>query len=159
MLFAQSEELDRAFKSVWEYAKKLQRGDTLSHQAIEQLGSCERYTSYWKSLIGKIRRVYRKQLGIVIRPLNGTGYRLCTITEQLQYVPRNRQRRALRQVGRGVQELRCIGGEELSIRQQMVRAKDVESMSAERKRILRGLREHNEEFRKSETVRQAAGVA
>lgn len=152
------EELQRSVDAVVRFAANLGRGDTLRLTSIEQLSGCERYTGRWNAIVRKVRLAVLRDRGIALRPITNVGYRLCEHDEQLRYCSRNRQRRAIRQLGRGLLEVDALPPAELTDHQQHLRALMVQQLRTERRQVRRGVRSQQAELRRTETMpARAAG--
>jgi hypothetical protein len=155
-MFTTNEALTAALQAVFAFAQDLDRGDILKHADIERVSGFPKDTVQWGALIVKLRRIMQDMRGIALRPIKNVGYKLCTKEEQLKWCPRNRQRRAIRQVNKGVKELSVLRPEELSLHQQRLRALTIQNMVEERRALKRGVREQRYCMRETEALPQRA---
>jgi hypothetical protein len=121
--------------------------DTLTYETMEQAFGVKRYEGNWTYLVQKFRRRFQKIRGLVFRPVQNVGYRVCTQQEQAIDCMRQRKRRAARQIKRGIGEVECGSTNDLSPMMKAARAAGLEAARRERLDILRGLREQEETTR------------
>ena len=151
-MFSTNEQLEKTASAVYEHAKDLDRGDTLAHDDIERISGCLRYEGQWGAIVMKVRKKILRERGIALRPIATVGYRFCTKEEQLKYCARNRQKRAVRQLNRGVREIAALEPNSLSLHQQRLRAVAMQDLIHERRMVKRGLRNQAQEIKKTETL-------
>jgi hypothetical protein len=128
--------LDHMAQAVLKEAEGLARGDLLAHETIEAAAGVGRYTEHWTSVVKKVRAGLLETRGIALLAVVGSGYRLCTPAEQVVECSRRRQRRALRQVRRGIQEVGATPNAELSEHLQRVKGVVLSGLARQKKAVL-----------------------
>ena len=153
-MFGENEAITTAAKAIFSFAANLGRGDVLKFDDIERISGFERYDreGKWNSLIRKIRQMVLNERDIALRPIITIGYKFCTKDEQLKWCARQRQRRAIRQLNRGVREVGALPANELSVHQQQLKAITVQNLIAERRSVKRGIRSQRNEIKRTETL-------
>lgn len=136
MHLAEKKFLDVMAAAVLKEAEALSRGDLLAHEAVERTAGVARYTEHWSSVVKKVRAGLLETRGIALLAVVGSGYRLCTPAEQVVECSRRRQRRALRQVRRGIQEVGATPNAELSDHMQRVKGVVLSGLARQRKAVL-----------------------
>lgn len=137
-MFEAKDEITDAVNRVAELMAGSNRGDTIGWGAIEQTAGFARYTQHWAQFLKRLRKKLLVERGIRLTAVVSVGLHLCTAEEQLKGV--DRQRRALRQMGRHANELQAIPASELSVHQQADRARRVDQVKKGRRAVLYSLR-------------------
>lgn len=140
-MFDKSDVLESVVTRVFEFAKDLERGDILHLEDIERIVGCERYEGQWGGIVRKVRLRIRDERGIATRSVVTVGYKLLTKEEQVTVCPQDRQRRASRQITRGIQEVAALDASELNVHQAQRRSMALDAMRRERRAIKRAVRE------------------
>lgn len=151
-MFSTKEEIQRTVDAMVDHVKSLDRGDVVKFGDLETITGTERYAGRWVLYVQKMRRRILKERGIAMRPLVNVGYKLCTKDEQLKYCARNRQRRAVRQLNRGIAEVDHLPHDGLSLHQQRLRALTLDNLRHERRAVRRCMREQGAEIKRTETL-------
>ena len=128
-----------------------ERGQVVPYSKIERAIGMRRDTERGKYVLQKARRRIRKERDIVIRPEVSVGWRMLTDTEAAKIVPHDRQRRAVRQIRRGLVECQSVRAERLTPRERQLLAANMQAMEAERREISAALRADTK-GRKTETM-------
>lgn len=91
------DEISKATDAIYELFGSLDRGDTLTHEVIEQALGVRPHQGRWNRVVGKARRRLQRERGIATWVVElGVGYKLLTRAEQLE-LPGWRIKRATRQ--------------------------------------------------------------
>lgn len=144
--FAANEVVNAIVAKVVKRASKLSRGDILHYETIEECAGFKRYECQWTNIVRKIRNEIRKTRGIAMRPVVNIGYKLLTEDEQLTICPRDRCKRAKRQLSRGVAEVSALNEDSLSQHQRILMAGSLQRMRQSRLTITRTTRRNAEEL-------------
>lgn len=145
-VFSENKQINRLVHRVMDHVGTLNRGDVLAHETIEKLTQCVRYSLWWGTIIRKFRNRLRQARGIACRPVVNVGYKLLTEDEQLSRCPQDRQKRAIRQLSRGIQEITAMNSDDLTFHQRCVKASSLQNMRASRLATKRSVRRHTEEL-------------
>ncbi len=142
MNLQENERLTAMVETVLAVAEPLQRGQVLTHKAMEKATGVRRYSEHWGPLVTKVKRAMRERRHIVIWPtahLDGepVGYRLLTHEEQVRLPARKRTERATRQVNRAVREVASTPQEGLTDFQRAQQAANVHNLIAMRRALKR----------------------
>lgn len=149
-MFEEKGYIRRIVNELVRVTSNLERGDVITHEAIERVSGVNRYTGPWNQIVRRFRRRVLKERGIAMLPVVQVGYHFCTQQEQLTVCAENRQRRAIRQVTRGCQEVGALPLEGLTDHQQRLKKFTMDAMKAERKAMKHALKDQSLVNRKSE---------
>lgn len=128
------------------------RGSVIAWAEIElAMGRGRNEEGGWP-IINRFRRRLLRDLQVVTLARDSVGVRLLTNEEAAVEIPRLRQKRAYRQVNRGLKETAAINHAELSDRQRLVLVRQRENMARQRLEIGRSRREKYKIGRKSPTM-------
>lgn len=130
-----------AVDRVWELVNNYRMGDVVPWDLIEQAMDCHRDDKGGRQIIKRVRRRLERQRHIVTRCDINVGIRLLTDVEAAREVPIDRQRRARRQINRGLRETAEINTGALPPHLSAALAAARRAMKAERLAISRGQRE------------------
>lgn len=150
MLVPEKDVLKEMANAAYERAKELDRGDVIPWEAIEEAAGIERYSEHWTSVIKKLKRKFLDERGIALWAVAGVGLKLTTKDEQLNLITVKRQRRAVRQMSRSLQELGALPSLELTNNQRRLQAYRLDEMHRTRRLMKRSIRHQGEEVRKTE---------
>jgi hypothetical protein len=124
-----------------EVMKEYNRGDIVPWERIEQAAGFERYTLHWSAFSRRFRRDYMRQTGICLWPVgqNG-GLELLTKDKQLTWRAAKRRLKAVRQFSKDRRELQSMPDADLTDRQRVIKARQLEACSKGRREALRQVR-------------------
>lgn len=89
------------------------RGDTVTWEDVEDAAGFDRDSPHWTQFLKRVRRdILKGPGGIKLAAVPGVGLKLMTVSEQVNDL--SRQRRARRQLNRGIGELKAVPDRELS---------------------------------------------
>jgi hypothetical protein len=115
-MYESKEEITVAADAVYALARKLDRGDILTHQAITRVLHLAPHQGRWDHIVNKVRKRLEGERGIATWPEIGVGYKLLTPPETLE-LPTWRNKRAARQMRRGRKSLQALPDNILSLHQ------------------------------------------
>ena len=116
------------------------RGAVVPWDAVETAAGFTRGHPHWSQFSKRFKRDFLKATGIAVWPVAGVGWKLLTITEQTDWLPRQRLRRARRQARRGRTEVAALPVIGLTARQAQRRAIQLDLMAHAERQALRSLR-------------------
>jgi hypothetical protein len=128
-----------------------QRGDIIPWKIIEEAMSRTRHEEGGWRIINRVRKTLLRDRDIVTAAIPRVGLRMLLDQEAAMQVPINRQRRAYRQMGRGLRELRAVREGFLTDRQRLAYVRQRQTMATERRAIGRSYRELANGARKTQT--------
>jgi hypothetical protein len=131
-MFERNEAIVAMVEKLWLLARPLDRGDVLTHDAIQGALGVGPHEGSWDHVVGKLRARLRKERGIATWPEVGVGYRLCTKEEQLDMIPEERAKKARRQFRRAEADVRALPVKGLSQHQKRLRAEQLKCLKAAR---------------------------
>jgi hypothetical protein len=137
-----------------------QRGSTISWNEIEMAMGRGRNDEGGWNIIRRFRRRLLADREIVTLAKEAVGIRLLTNEEAAREIPVMRQKRAYRQVNRGLKETSVIDGSNLSDRLRLVLVRQRENMKRQRLEIGRSRRELEQKRKRTPThpVRRLVAV-
>lgn len=109
-------------------AERLERGDVLDHETIRGVVGVGPHEGHWQHCVNKVRRRLQKERGIASWPVHGVGYKLLTVQEQAEMLPRKRLARAGRQVRRARASLAALPDGALTFHQRRLKAAQAEML-------------------------------
>ena len=148
------DEIGDAVSRAVDAAANLNRGDILPFEALESAFECQRYKGNWTYLVKKFRLKILSERGIALRPVVGVGYKFCDEDEQYLWCSKNRQRRAVRQIGRGIREVESGSTDSINEHGRRVRGLKLQQMQLQRNIIVRCVKSQNAEIRATPTIPQ-----
>lgn len=119
-MFRRNPKLASMINRVYALTRDLDRGDTLTHEAIRKVLGVPPNVHPWGYVLDRVRRRLLEERGIATWPVPTVGYRLETVGGQLE-IPTRRMRRAIRQVRRSLDVAEALPEEDLSVHQRQVR--------------------------------------
>lgn len=122
------DEISKATDAIYELMNSLDRGDVVTHEAIEGILGVRPHQGQWDHVVGKARRRLERERGIATWPEQGVGYKLLTRAEQLE-LPGWRLKRGIRQVRRGRHSLEALPEKGLTDHQRRFRQLTIERLS------------------------------
>jgi hypothetical protein len=142
--------IGEAVEKLYQLALSYDRGDVIGWDAIELATGFYRKTDREATLRGIIRKFKLRVLNereIALWPVKGVGWKFLTRSEQVVHCARERQKRAGRQVHRGIKEVSAVDGASLSDYHRRLQNIQVQTMRSERARLRKSVRE----IKKTET--------
>jgi hypothetical protein len=130
-------EVDR----VWEMLFAYQKGDVIPWAKIEESMGMHRDDRGGWTIVNRVRRRLLRERQITAFPEPTIGLRLFTDIEAATEVPRLRQKKARRQISRGLRETEVVDQSQLTKYAAVSLAMARKHMKAERLAISRGTRE------------------
>lgn len=146
-MFERSEIVDAAVIAVMDILAGLDRGDVIKHRDVVAVTGIEKDSSQWKSVIHRVRHELLDTRGIALIPVVEIGYKLATKDEQLIWLTRHKERKALRQLNMQVRNLSAIPSNDLSLHQRRIQAVNSESLIRQRRFVKREMRHQGEAVR------------
>lgn len=134
-MFDAKDEIGQMVESVWAIVSELKRGDVLSWSVMEQATGIDRQHCSWGTVKKKIRKRMMAERSIAVRAVTDLGWKLLTHSEQVRVCAKDRQRRAWRQVRRGIQEVSGASPDELTMHDRQLRLMNLERMKSERRQL------------------------
>lgn len=145
------QEIREASDLLWEAFGDTERGSIVAWSSIETKMGRSRYDMGGWTIINKLRRRLIKEREVVTIAKEGIGLWFLTHQEAAQHVPQRRQKRAYRQVNRGLKEMATVDGARLSDHQRKVLTMQRSNMRNQRLEIGRSRRELAKGIKRSET--------
>jgi hypothetical protein len=139
-MFEEKEDVAQAVEALYSVVAKLNRGDILGHDVIASILGLSPHEGRWDHVVGKVRKRLLKERKIETWPEHEVGYKLLTVQEQLEYVPLERSRRAIRQVRKGRKPLDALPASSLTVNQRKLREMLSSGMMSTEKAMRRELR-------------------
>lgn len=148
-MFESKGEISVAIEALWQLSLGLNRGDVLTHEAVESATGMNReHVSYWH-ITKKFRKRLLKEREIACISVPGVGFRLLTHRDQVRDCGRNRHKRMFRQSQMGIREISAVDPSTLSLHDRKLRMAQLDRLFAERKSARKGMNESTE-VRKTE---------
>lgn len=132
--FAASESITGMVDELFAACTPLRRGDILTHESIEAIVGVPRHTGHYQHCVRKLVRRMERDRRISMWVEMTVGYKLLTPAEQLDVMPR-RQRRANRQLLRGLRTLECLEDKDLTPHLRRLRMARLQQAREERRAI------------------------
>jgi hypothetical protein len=143
---------ENEIESVWSAISAYTKGVTVPWKVIEQaMGRAREDRGGWH-IIGRVRRRLRRDRQIVSLPDVNVGLRLLSDMEAAREIPELRQKKARRQINRGLRETDAIDVAMLSPHASQSLAIARRHMKAERLAISRGTKECHSLTRPTKSV-------
>lgn len=136
-MFGNKPELDEKVGAVYGLFDAARRGDVVTHAAIRPIVDKAPHEYPWDHVVNRARSRLLRERNIATWPELGVGYKLLTVTEQLD-IPSRRLRRSARQARRSRHALRALPDSELTTNQRRLRL----ALLAETRRAEVGIRKH-----------------
>lgn len=102
----QRRDISKELEALWNATKDLPRGSLVEHETIEAASMIERDNTVWGRLIKNWKRQMARDRGIWMTAVNGVGYRLLMVEEQLKDRPEKIEKSAMRRMRASVE---CAG--------------------------------------------------
>lgn len=125
----------------WEFLNQFSKGDLVAWPAIEKVISKHRKTNGGQTILKRLRRRMRVERQIVILVETDVGLRLLTDQQAAYEIPQLRQKKARRQINRGLRETGVIDVSMLTPSQAFALNAARKSMKSERLALSRSARE------------------
>lgn len=139
-MFENNERIRKMVEKLYAVTEKLDRGDILTREMIQEVACVEPNTAHWQHIVKQVRIRTRNIRNISMMAIRGVGFGLCTIEQQLELGP-YRQRRASRQLGMGRKDYKALRREtNLSAHEKQVLAFRDDSLKLQRQRLERDAR-------------------
>lgn len=139
-MFDEKDIIGDAVKRALKLFRTHTRGETVPWEEIEETAGFDRESPHWRQFDKRTRRDFRRETGIVLWPINGTGLQLLSVHDQLHMRSIARQRRATRQMTRDVVELKAIPDSELGSHDRRVKHQKIEQARSGRRAVVASLR-------------------
>lgn len=144
------DEITAAVDSLMQLATRYERGQCIAWEDVEAI-SGDRTENRGKHIIRKWKNRMQKEREIVTRPAKSVGVRLLTHIEAAREVPRDRQRRAYRQIRRGIKETDTVDHTRLSDHERRVLVSQRRNMADTRRELFRSQQQLKEGIKPTET--------
>lgn len=151
-MFEQKEEIRAGVNAVVTAAASLNRGDTLTHEAITEAIGLKPYEGRWVYILKRAFDRIERDRGITLRAEIGVGYRLLTNQEQLTEEPQRRTRRANRQLRRGRLSVVRLPVHGLTVHQRRIQAANLERLRESERELRKSLKDQAEQARPTPTI-------
>jgi len=148
-VFQESDVIGDAVERAVRLLRGYERGDVVPWHAVERAAGFDRESGHWTQFIKRVRRDLLENPGVKLRAVNGVGLKLLTHEEQV--LDLSRQRRACRQLTRGITELISLPDAELSDHQRQAKARKLDSARQGRRKVLAAIRVGHDVARPSAT--------
>lgn len=144
-------EVTEAVQQLMALAGKFVRGQVIGWLEIEAIAG-DRTENRPRHIINKWRRQLEKELEIVTLVADSVGVRLLTHLETAREIPRLRQRKAYRQVRRGIKQTQTVDPTQLRDHDRRLLLSQQENMAATRRDLFRSQQELKAAFKPTETM-------
>lgn len=144
------EEVTAAVDGLMVLAEKYDRGQLIAWAEIEAIAG-DRTENRGKHIIRKWRNRLEKERDIVTLPADGVGIRLLTHLETAREIPRIRQRRAYRQLRRGVRQTETVDTAQLSDNDRRLLVAQRHNMAETRRELFRSQQQAKDGLKPTET--------
>jgi hypothetical protein len=134
------DEVTTAVDALMTLAGQYERGQCISWGEIEAI-SGNRLENRSRHIIGKWRRRLEKEREIVTLCADGVGVRLLTHKETAREIPAIRQRRAYKQIRRGIRQVSTVDDSRLSDHERRLLAAQRANMADSRRDLFRSQRQ------------------
>lgn len=104
------------------------RGDVVTHEAIGAILGLGPHEGRWDHVVNRVRGRVQRERGIATWPEPTVGYRLLTVKEQVEDLPRWRLKRAARQARRAKRSIEALPDAGLSMHQRRVKEAQIEAL-------------------------------
>jgi hypothetical protein len=133
MSFPVNGENAAAREAIYKLFEAKERGEFVSHRDIERAGKLKKFREHnrYFYLMDRVRKQLRVNRGVTLVMDFGLGYRVATVGEQLDEIPR-RSKRARRQLARGIADVKALP--EMDATDAELRRRDVRLAYAARQR-------------------------
>jgi hypothetical protein len=123
------------------------RGEVIPHAMIAGLTGMVKDSDEWKWMIVRLKKMFLRQLNIVLWSSHKEGYKLLTHQEQLVFAPQKRTKKAIRQINKSIKETAALPDRELSDHQRNMKYNQLRA-AAESRREVRSRQRTQEIFSK-----------
>lgn len=86
-----------AFRALWPRLQSAKRGDVISYDEIAHITGVAYKSAGWSTIIHKLTKTMRRDLGMAVEAINGEAYRVLTVEEQQTERTRKRHLKMKRQ--------------------------------------------------------------
>lgn len=138
-MFESKTQIQQQIASVYSLTENLDRGDVLTHEAIGQVLGVAPHEGSWDYVVGRVRRRLEDERKIATWHSILLGYRLLTTSEQI-HVGEWRNRKAARQIRRGLRSVAALPEDDLTLNQCKAKAVMMQSLQDEQHSIRKNLR-------------------
>jgi hypothetical protein len=156
--FEESEAIRQAVAALLGWAAGLHRGDTLTYTEFEELTGIERYGRHFKAVQHKFRCRVLAERGIAVLAVENVGFKLATVSEQLNELNQTRQRKAYRQCRRARRENAGPRRGELTLLEKRQQHGQDQLLADELRQLRHGMRKQLDLRSQSIPVRAAAPI-
>ena len=140
-MFEQDENIQRLIEAVYDLTVNLDRGDILTHEAIMAIVGLQPHEGSWGYIVKRARRRLEDVRGISTWEERTVGYRLLTVREQLQDLPRWRGRRMRRQNAMRLRAVMAIPEARLTLNQRKAKAVQIHIIKDSQRTLRREAKE------------------
>lgn len=145
-MFERNDEITKRVDAVYALFDDAVRGDLIVWSRIEAACGFSRGQELY-SIVARVKKRLRRERGIVAWCKVGVGVRLLTHSEATREVPAARQRRAARQIHRGLTELDCVETGAISTHERRVLEAQKRAMRDERRTLRKSVRSFEKDMR------------
>lgn len=142
-MFQSNAENNRLVDIVYDLFEKMDRGQVLPWQDIEDAIKITRHTGSFDHICNRARTRLRRRREIVTYCDVGKGVRLLAHKEAAVLVPQNRMKRVKRQCTRGINELRCVSDSALSDHQRRQKSAQLRKLMETRREAKKQLKQQS----------------
>ena len=136
----------------------LNRGDILTHEAIQSVLGVAPHQGSWDHVVNRARRRLERERGISTWPAPTIGYELCTTARQLE-IPAIRTRRGMRQIRRARRSVNALPEKGLTVNQRRARIFMIERLKDTERTLRRELKGQQEQIRPTPTIPRRPSLA
>lgn len=143
-------EITTAVDALMQMTEKFDRGQIISWDEIEKIAG-DRTENRSKYIIKKWLRRLEKEREIVTLCAVSIGVRLLTHRETATEIPKIRQRRAYRQIRRGIRQTKTVDPSRLSLHERRLLVVQQQNMADARRELFRSQKQLSEGLKPTET--------
>lgn len=157
-MLAEKPEVRDAVDAVYALTVNLNRGDILTHGAIEGVLGLRPHEGSWDHVVNRARRRLERERGISTLPAITVGYELCTTARQLE-IPAIRTRRGIRQLRRARNSVNALPEKGLTMNQRRSRIFMIERLKDTERTLRTELKGQQEQLRPTPTIPRRPAIA
>lgn len=143
-------EITNATDELMTLAGRFDRGQIIPWHDVEAIAG-DRRDNRGKHIITKWRKRLEQEREIVTLAADGVGVRLLTHRETATEIPRIRQRKAYRQIRRGIKQTQTVDPSQLSDHERKLLVAQQHNMTEARRELFRSQRQLRDGFTPTET--------
>jgi hypothetical protein len=150
-MFEATPEIDKQVADLYKAAKPLQRGDILPHDTIEAVLKVKPHEGRWDHVVNRVRRRIEARRGVATWPVPTVGYKLLTVKEQMEFLPKKRLLKASRQERRARRSVEALDDKHLTPHQRRLKLAQLDHLKVAGRSVRSRIRAMAALGRKTET--------